>query len=196
MIRIEERPDHISYKELCDLIHEAHTVNRDRGLIYGTSKISEDDLGRKFRAGTVCFVAFDGDQLVGMACVSVRRINKWYHKGETAYLELFAVKPGNQGKGIARKLRDYCIEHAKRMGMKTCLSVSAEKNVAMRKIYSSIGFLQVGYGAGKSNNFYSIFYMKWIDKCPFSNYYVSFRFKVDRFLHRLVYRPGGNMRFG
>ena len=196
MIRIERRPEDISNQELCDIIHEAHMVNYDKGLIYGTSTISEDALRKKFCEGTACFVAFDEGQLVGMECVSVRQIDKWYHKGETAYLELIAVRPGNQGKGIASKLKDHCITYAKEIGLDTCLLVSAEDNVAIGKIYSSVGFLKVGYGAGASNNFYSVFYMKWIGKCPFSTWYVNFRFALDRLIHRLVFLPGGKLRFG
>lgn len=195
MITIIERPDTISDIQLCNLIHDAHQVNYDKGLIYGTSKITELEIRNKFeRQGTICFVAMDENDLVGMECVSIIDVKKWYHKGKAAYFELIAIKPGNQGKGIATMLRDRCIEYAKDKGLSFCLSISAEKNEAIRRIYENCDFKKVGYGAGKTNNFYSIFYAKWLKDCPYADLYIRMRFWLDKLAHRVVFKEGGKLR--
>lgn len=194
MIRITERTTESS-AELCDLLHRAHEPLRKQGLDYGTGHISESDMQKKLNADAICYVAYDEDKLVGMEVCSFITINKWFHKGQTAYFELIGVLPEYQGAHIGRALRDQCIKCAKEHGSKTIYSIAAEDNKPIGALYSQLGFKIVGYGAGKTNNFYSVLYMKWFGDCPYSDTYIKFRFLLDRLAHRIIYLPGGNIRF-
>jgi ribosomal protein S18 acetylase RimI-like enzyme len=86
------------------------------------------------------FVCLDGDKLVGMAFI-IPRGNPWQvFKAEWSYIRMVGVRPGYEGRGIAKQLTAMCIEHARRTGERTIALHTSEFMDAARHIYESFGF--------------------------------------------------------
>jgi RimJ/RimL family protein N-acetyltransferase len=89
------------------------------------------------------FGAFnDAGQLVGIVGVTRDAPEKMRHKG---YIWGMYVAPGHQGQGIARKLIEAAIAHARGIpGLEQLRLIVGEANAGARKLYESVGFVPYG----------------------------------------------------
>ena len=63
-------------------------------------------------------------------------------------------------------------------------------NKNVQTINAKLGFKQVRYYASPKTWYYSVIMVRWLDGCPYSNRYCDFRFKLSKFVTRLMWRPG------
>lgn len=116
-IFIEKRPNDISASALADLIRRAHSVNIRKGLVYGTSEISDTKM-EKTLLNSVCYVAYIGSEkrVVGTCTITDTELNRWYHHGKAAYIHLIAVDPEYAGMKIGSKMVEFVTKELRNQG--------------------------------------------------------------------------------
>ena len=195
IVRCVKQNDYITGKQIAELIRNAHSVNQKINLLYGTRNVTGSQIDEKICSDkSEVFVAISGDKIIGTGTVTIRKCDKWFFSCEAAYIELAAVDPTQRGQHIFQKILDAQFKWISKLDLNLIYSVSAEENISMKKIFLKNGFKIVAYGAGKSNNFYSVYYAKWIKKCPYREGYLKIRFLMDKIGHILVYKKGGKRR--
>lgn len=95
--------------------------------------------GAKQADGTAqLFVAYDGDEPVGCAIVSILEHYRRYVFGtENAYVNAVYVKPAYRRRGIARRLMQQVVAWARERG---CTSVRLRASDEGRFLYEALGF--------------------------------------------------------
>ena len=181
-IRIMEKPEEVSWETIHDVLQQAHQAHFDAGIVMFTTTLTAEQLEQRVQNNGKCFVAMDGDQVVGTGSFRIKRFNKWYCKGDSAELTLLGVLPSYQGRHIASDLTKIREEEIRRLGINTICGDTAAQNtprihIALRDHYRLVDYRY-------NNGHYSVEMMKWLDTCPFSETYCAFRFKTKKaFVH-------------
>lgn len=195
-INIIKKPDNISYKDIRELLHQAHQDNFARGIVLKTTQYSSVEMEERIRTKDgITFVAMDGDILTGTASCWPAEIKKWYHQGLVMKWMLIGVLPDYQGRHIASQLLKAVEEEARNRGINVIYFDTAEKNYQMRKVGGKSGFLAVDLFAPRSNH-YSVAMLKWMDSCPFSREEVKRKYWKSVLKTKIKYKPGKIPRFG
>jgi ribosomal protein S18 acetylase RimI-like enzyme len=98
----------------------------------------DDPEGRRHAFGAFT----DAGELVGVVGVTRDGLEKMRHKG---YIWGVFVAPAYQGQGIAKRLMDAAIAHARTMpGLEQLRLIVGEANPGARRLYESLGFTQFG----------------------------------------------------
>ena len=160
-----------------------------------TTSHSADELAAKVGETGKCFIATDGEKIVGTVSCRKGKINRWFYKGYVTNLMLFGILPEYQGKHIASKLIRAVEEAAETEGCNIVFLDTAAENDHMIQLCKRKGFLLVSYFSALSDH-YSVEMAKWLDNCPYSKLYCSFRFFVRKLYIRLRFKPGKKKRFG
>ena len=87
-----------------------------------------------------CFVCESNGKIIGMAFLIPKGNPVAFFEAGWAYIRLVGVLPGQDGKGIGKKLTQLCIDFAKTSGEKTLALHTSEFQDAARHIYESLGF--------------------------------------------------------
>ena len=64
-IRIEEKPDWMSWDDVHELLAEAHQSNFKKGIILKYALMPGEQIRKKLGEEGCCWIAFDGDKPVG-----------------------------------------------------------------------------------------------------------------------------------
>ena len=67
-----EKPDWISWDSILECIRESHKVNDKRGFHMTNQEMSSEQLQKKLKNGH-CFVALDGDKVIGTCSTIIRK---------------------------------------------------------------------------------------------------------------------------
>ena len=167
-IIITEKPDSISFEVIHNVLWKANEGNRKAGFILRTSQLSPEQLQNRIGEKGKCFVALDGDKVVGTISVRIINRNKWYYKGEMPDYMLAAVLPEYQGRHINSMLAKKVFEFAKKSGYKAIELDTAEGNVNAINVYKHQGFELVDYLSKTGLDHYSVVMVKWLEKCPYT----------------------------
>ncbi len=189
-IKIMQKPDWVSWDDIHELLLEAHKKNIKNGIVLKNAQIPGQEIKKRLGEDGMCWVAYNGDKLVGTHSVSFFMGKNWWNKGKKVAHGCFTgILKEYQGIGILdefyKKSRDYSIEK----GAYISEGDTAENNRIMRKILEKGGSKTVSFFAAKSKH-YSVRMVKWYSECPFSDKYIERRFKIARFLTKLEYKPG------
>jgi len=92
------------------------------------------------RVGYSCWVYEESGQIVGYGIISIAA-------GEAHLLNL-CVKPGQQGRGIGRKIISHLLSVARRSNCDTMLLEVRESNRAAIHLYDILGFNEIGQRHG------------------------------------------------
>lgn len=165
-IIIVENKDRFGYESIQNLLHSAHESNKTKGLVYGVADQSAEKLKVVLNSDAVCFVALDGNKLIGTGTIEFRKkliFNKVFN---IACFGLFGVLEEYKGFNIGGKILDKCIKTAEMKGVRYIYcSTSADNNMIVRKMYIKRGFIKFDFFKAKVNNFYSVRYLK----CPYQS---------------------------
>jgi ribosomal protein S18 acetylase RimI-like enzyme len=93
-----------------------------------------DPEGTILALGGVIYVALEGTGVVGTAALIP------HGPGEMELVKL-AVHPSARGRGIARRLTEICLAHARREGARRIVLVSNSRLTAALRLYESVGFV-------------------------------------------------------
>lgn len=181
-ITIREKDDSISWEQIRKLIFIAHSENRQNGLDIRNAHLSAEELQRSLGKNGTCFVALDGDKLVGTCSVAFKAGHFYFFSGDYAYLTLDAVHPDYKGQGIFQQLdkkRSQLIEVNK---TPVAIMFVAQKNKHRRDIAKKTGFkeVEIKYNPYNSHNF--IIYCKWIQGKETSTISIFVHYTIQRFI--------------
>ena len=87
-----------------------------------------------------CFICEKENEIIGMAFLIPHGNPFLFFEPDWCYIRLVAVNPKYEGKGIAKKLTQQCIQNAKETGEKTIALHTSEFQNAARHIYENLGF--------------------------------------------------------
>lgn len=162
-IRIVSKPDSVSYEDIHNLLYLAHENNRKNGLHIKTADMTGDELKAHVGAEGECYVALDGDRLVGVTAVRIVERNYHFAKGRVADQILIAVHPDYVGKHISSHLHNEVVQFCKKNGLTRIEIRTAEKNQKMQSIELRWGFSYVNFVHYSNLDHNTVVLMKWLD---------------------------------
>jgi putative acetyltransferase len=119
--------------------HAFYALNRawlDEHELYeppDEAQLTDPD-GTILALGGVIYVALEGTGVVGTAALIP-------HGPNEMELVKLAVHPSARGRGIARRLTETCLTHARRQGARRIFLVSNSRLTAALRLYESVGFV-------------------------------------------------------
>jgi ribosomal protein S18 acetylase RimI-like enzyme len=93
-----------------------------------------DPEGNILARGGVIYVAIEADAVIGTAGLIP------HGQGEMELIKL-VVHPEARGRGIARRLTETCLAHARREGTRRVVLVSSSRLLPAVRLYESVGFV-------------------------------------------------------
>lgn len=191
-----EKPENVSWDAIQNCITKAHSVNAAKGFRMTSQNLTGEKLSRKLRDGK-CFLALDGDNVVGTASVRFVQQKRWWNKGTVAaYFCHDGVLPEYQGQGVFKQLNILREKYVKNMNVNIIQINTAEANNRVQEIHLLNGFKYVQYSAtGKGADYYSVIMAKWCNGCPYSDLFCNSMFKLSKFLIKGIWKPGYKIRF-
>lgn len=195
-IQVLEKPESISFDEIHRVLWDANRNNREKGFELKTASMSGQELKARIGEKGKCFIAVDGNRIVGTLSARILQKNTWYYTGELVDYMLAGVIPEYQGKHINTMLANLLFSFAKDNHYSAIeLDTAADNNHAIN-VYKHQGFIPVDFVAKKNLDHYSVIMMKWLDKCPYSLRYIKFRYDIKRLAVLVRYKKGKIKRFG
>lgn len=189
-IIITEKPDTVSWEDIHLLLLEAHKQNIKKGIVNIYAQMSGDKIKEKLGKEGRCWVAMDGDQLVGTVSVHFFIGRNWWNKGQKVAHSCFAgIIQKYQGIGILGQLNAKLVDYSKEHSVSIIEGDAAENNHAILKVSLLGGYKAVDFFTSRSKH-YSIKIAKWYGECPFTDQYINRRYKISEKLTRWQYKPG------
>ncbi len=195
-IRVIEKPESVSWETIRKVIQQAHQVHFNKGIVMRTTTLSAEEIEERVGKDGKCFVAMDGDKVVGVGACRLKSFKRWFLHGDAMEFTLGAILPSYKGKQIYPMLTKVREEEARRQGIYVLCGDTAEGNTRILKMYSDLGFVYVDFYSFHFSKHYSVEMMKWLHGCPFSGAYCFLRFHLKKLYVKLRYKPGRIKRFG
>lgn len=186
LIKVIEKPDDIPFDAIHELLFEAHRVNRECGINMSTAFLTGEEIEKRIGKDGKCYVALDGDRVVGTISIRMVERNTWYAKGKIPDYMLVGILPEYQGRGIYTMLAKKVFDFSKQQGYQVLELDTAETNTHAIQVYKHQGFKIVGYKRPNSDH-YSVVMAKWLSGCPFSDVYCNIKFFISKIKVRLKY---------
>ena len=180
MIEYFEKPDWISWEEIRSFLFEAHAANREKGIVMSHYQWPAEKIKESLGENGMMLVAVDGHKLVGTAAIAEKYGSCWYAKGRYAYECYAGVLPDYAGRGIFKHLEIKREELARTQGYKILVGDTHAKNKHRQEIALKNGFRTVRFFRAKSNDHYSVVYVKWLDQCPYSAFYCNYKYQTSK----------------
>jgi hypothetical protein len=195
-IQYIEKPDWISWDAIHECLVQSHQVNAQEGLHMTNQDLTGEALKKKL-AGGYCFVALEGNKVVGVFGLKILVGKKWWSwKKKVAYNCLDGILPDYQGTDVYFGLNDLRMKYIKNSDVDMIQSNTAENNWRVRKICKVKKFKTVQYSAtGKGADYYSVIMVKWLHGCPYSDRFINLMFKISKFVVKTIWKPGYKYRF-
>lgn len=188
------KPDRVSWDDIHELLLAAHKRNIEKGMIMTVPLLPPEELERRLGDTGQCFVALDGEKLVGTTSVRFYQGHSWYDRNLlVAHSMLSAILPRYQGLGITEDLNELRNGYIQSMGAKLIHADTAEENKIVRIKAKRNGFVDVAYSAPRTNH-YSVVFVKWLGECPFSERYIKTKFKLSKALTKIQFKKGHENR--
>ena len=178
-LTFKEKDDNITWSEIQQVIFQSHDSNRKKGVDIHNAHLSPEELENAVGIDGKCFVALDGEKVVGTCSVAFKERNVWYAKGRVAYLLLAAVHPNYKGQQIFTKLSDLRMKYIISSGCTTLYMNIAEHNYIRRSIAKKEGFSPVAINYNPYNPHNYITYCYWTGQRPCSKIIIMVRFCIS-----------------
>lgn len=123
----------LSYGEFAHVLTDAHWATMQHNL-------QDPEQRHQLIEQAATFVCADRGYIAGMAFLVPSGNPTAIYPADWAYIRMVGVDPAYRGQGIARKLTQQCIDHARQTDEKTIGLHTSEMMDAARHIYESLGF--------------------------------------------------------
>ena len=195
-IQYLEKPDWVTWESIMECIRNSHKVNDKRGFHMLNQEMSVDDLKKKLRNGH-CFVAIDGNKVIGTGSSIIRAGNRWWSWGKkVAYNCLDAIIEEYQGTDVYFGLREVRSRFLKEVGVDIVQFNTAEQNKVVQKIALRRGAKYVMFSAtAKGADYYSVVMANWLTGCPYPDWFINFMYKLSKVVVKMFWKPGYKFRF-
>lgn len=104
--------------------------------------LHNDKMWTKLVNNSAIFICKTGTEIIGMAYLVPSGHPTHIYPADWSYVRMVGVHPGHRGKGIARRVTQMCVDHARQTHEKIVGLHTSEKMDDARHIYESIGFVQ------------------------------------------------------
>ncbi len=188
-IKILNKPDSITYEDIHNLIFLAHQSNRKNGFRVKTAEMNGKELKAHIGDDGKCFVAMDGERLVGVTAVRVVERNNRYARGKIADQILVAVHPDYVGMHTSTKLHEALIQYCKENGLMQIELRTADKNLRMQAACLKWGFKYVDFKAYFGLDHYTVVMMKWLETPP-NDIRIKTYYYLKKTYIKLKFKPG------
>lgn len=190
-IKVMPKPEWVPWDDIHELLMVAHKRNIEKGMTMNTTTMSGEDLKKHLGEEGRCFVAFCGDQLVGTTSVAISIGKKWYDKGKIVSKgAMSAILPKFQGMGILEEMNELRDAYIAEKGVQVMEGDTPEDNMVVRNFVARNGFKEVRYFPASHQNHFSVYFVKWLEGCPFSDKYIKRKFNFSKRLTKLQYKSG------
>lgn len=195
-VELLEKPDWISWDDIHEVLWKAHEENREKGMNMAFPALSGEKILENLEKnqGKMIVALNDNNNVIATAAIKVKRANLWCGNGDYAYLCFASILPEYRGKGIYQSLTAYREKEAAKMGLNRILFDTHEHNLHVIDVNSRHGFKPVDVSVWKDH--YNVVMVKWLDGCPYSDWYCKFQFLIHRWYRKLRFKPGYVKRFG
>lgn len=194
-IQFMEKPDWVSWQQVCDCIKEANTVNNKKGFHMLFANITPEEIKKESEDGH-CFVAIHNGKVVGTTSFRVRNLRKWYVVGKVIYHGLEGILPEYRGTDVYFGLTQLKEKSVQETGIRVYQFHTAEHNKTVIKINKIYGFKLVLFRpTGHGADYYSVTMVKWEDGCPWPDWFLNFMFKASRLFFKTFFTPGFKFKF-
>lgn len=197
MIRLEimeeiqymEKPDWVSWDDVRICLNAAHQVNKKGGFEMLNATITTDALTEMVKDAR-CFVALDGKKVVGIACVKILNMKKWFVRDQVLYTFCDGILPEYRGTDVYFGLRKVREAYVKSTGIKIHMFRTSEHNKVVIKLNKKRGFKLVQFHPTpkKIANYYNVTMVKWDDGCPFPDWFLNFMFKLSKIVSKTFFK--------
>ncbi len=192
------KPEWISWDEVQECQRKAHeATNNVKGLHMTVQDYSGEKLKQSLSNNGYCFVAIDGNKVVGVHGLMLFKGNRWWSKGKkVAYNCMDGILTEYRGTDVYFNLSELRMKYIKDSGADIIQSNTAENNTTVRKITKVKKFKTVQYSAtGKGANYYSVIMAKWLNGCPYPDWFINFMFGLSKVVVKTIWKPGYKLRF-
>lgn len=186
-IQITEKPEWISWDDIHNVLWEAHSSNREKGIFMHYSTLSGNEIRQRIDGKGKMFCAIKDNKLVGTAAIVPKTTMLWYDKVPTtyAYLCFACVLPEYAGQGVYKQLYIYREEKIEKMGLRNMMFDTHENNCRILEINSKNGFVPVDYKFYKDH--FNIVMVNWPGGCPYSDIRVKYEFTKRKFITKIKF---------
>lgn len=164
-IQIIEKPDYVTWEDIRQTLVDAHKNNIERGLVVRSTTLTSDQLRDKVADGK-CYVALDGNKVVGVAAVKIMNCNKWFCQGQVAHFFFGSVLVDYQGRGIYSLLQKKRYSFVEEKEINIITTNTAAENVRMVKMLPKLGFSRALLFRASDTDHFSIIWVKWLKEKP------------------------------
>ena len=190
-IKVMEKPDWVSWDDIHELLLTAHKKNIAKGMVMNTTTMTGEEIKNYIGENGCCFIALCDGKLVGTTSMRISKGNRWYDRGKiVAKGTLSAVLKHYQGLGILEEMHDLRDKLLAKKKVQIIEGDTAEDNIIMRKVCAKNGFKEVRFFPALHQNHFSVYFVKWLGECPFSDRYIRLRFVISKFLTKIQYKKG------
>lgn len=175
-VKILVKPDSVSWDEIHDIVYSAHSSNRAKGVDIANAHKNGEEIQELLGEKGVCFVAMLGDKVIATSSVAFHDVDRWWYKGVAGYATLAAVLPEYKGMHLFTKLEQTRVEYARNAGAEVFYGDTAQHNTKRRAIAKKDGYYEVTLGRTSFNKHNYVVIVKWLNKCPFSPFYIKLKF--------------------
>lgn len=189
-----EKPEWVLWDSIHQILYTAHSDKKKSGGLQVTASYTGEELQEKLSGGK-CFVAIDDTRVIGTASVVIKKTNRWFCKGLSAYYMLDAVLPEYQGRGVYTLLDAARDEYVNQKGISVIYMHTSERNKKMQAIKEKQGYRLVALSVSSKTDYYSVIMVRWLNECPFSKFYCRLRYTLSRLYIKTKYKKGAVKRF-
>ncbi len=186
-IKYLEKPDWVSWEDVLECLHEAHKVNKRIGFRMPGYDMTIDTFKEKLGDGH-CFVALNGEKVIGIATVKFIKSRRWCTWGKkVAYNGLDGVLKAYQGTDVFPSLNALRYKYIRDSGVNVVEFNTSEHNkvVIKRNVMQGARKVQYAHARLAKDKYYSIVMVKWLNGCPYPNWLCNFMFKLSKIIIKL-----------
>ena len=123
----------LSYNQFSRILLSGDWATMDKFL-------NNDSMWDKLVNNSTIFVCEDNSSLIGMAFLIAQGNPTSIYPPGWSYIRMVGVHPDHRGKGVAKRLTQMCVDHARQTHEKIVGLHTSEKMEDAQHVYESIGF--------------------------------------------------------
>lgn len=190
-----EKPDWVSWEEICECIRKANVVNDKKGFHMMFADIKPNELEKELKNGK-CFVALYNNKVIGTTSYTIRKLRKWYVWGNVIYHSFEGILPEYRGTDVYFRLCELKDRYVRETGIRIYQFHTAEQNKTVIKINKIYGFKLVQLNPTmKGADYYSVTMVRWDDGCPFPDWFLKYMYSLSKIVSKSLWKPGYKFRF-
>jgi hypothetical protein len=189
------KPDWVSWAAIKECFIKAHESNRKKGVVMQNQFMTPEEFEKAYK-DAYFFVALHGEEVIGTSAFFIRKMNKWWARNKKVIYNCGdAIIPEYKGTDVYTDLLAFRAKYIEKTGIRIMWFDTAEDNKLVQKLTMRKGAKKVQLYASPKTWYYSVVMVKWMDGCPYSDWYCNFRFKLSSFIVKLIWKPGKKVRF-